>query len=171
MKTKPRVIAGLAVTGLMGGLLASGGPAQASSHREAPLISQDATADNTDVYAFRDANDPTKLNIIANFIGLEDPAAGPNFVRFGDDVLYEIHINNTGDATDQITYQFRFNTTVANPNTFLYNVGPIASPTDPNLNVRQTYSVRKIVNRHGPKKVKDGKVKDGKAENGDNNSD
>lgn len=166
MKRKPRVIAGLAVTGLVGGLLASGGPAHASSHREAPLISQDATADNTDVYAFRDPNDPTKLDIIANFIGLEDPAAGPNFVRFGDDVLYEIHINNTGNATDQITYQFRFNTTVANPDTFLYNVGPIASPTDPNLNVRQTYSVRKIVNRHGPKKAKDGKDN-----NGDQNSD
>lgn len=155
MKRNPRLIAGLAVTGLVGGLLAAGGPAHASSHREAPLISQDATADNTDVYAFRDPNDPTKLDIIANFIGLEDPAAGPNFVRFGDDVLYEIHINNTGDATDQITYQFRFNTTVANPNTFLYNVGPISSPTDPNLNIRQTYSVRKIVNTRGPKKAKD----------------
>ena len=92
-------------------------------------------------------SDPTKLNIIANFIGLEDPAGGPNFTRFGDDVLYEIHINNTGDATDQITYQFRFSTTVSNPNTFLYNTGPVGSFADPNLNVRQTYSVRKLINQ------------------------
>lgn len=145
MARTSRVIAGLAVTTVIGGLMVSGDPARASSHREAPLISQDATADNTDVYAFRDPVDPTKVNLIANFIGLEDPAAGPNFTRFGDDVLYEIHINNTGDATDQVTYQFRFSTRVANPNTFLYNTGPLASPNDANLNVRQTYSVRKIV--------------------------
>lgn len=140
-----RITAGIAATGLLGGLLASGGPAIASSHREAPMISQDASADNTDLYAFRDATDPTKLNIIANYIGLEDPAGGPNFTRFADDVEYEIHINNTGDGTDQIDYQFRFRTTVGNPNTFLYNTGPVASLADPNLNVRQTYSVRKIV--------------------------
>ena len=146
--TTPRLlVAATTVAGLLGGLLTATGPAQASSHREAPLISQDATADNTDVYAFRDPTDPTKLNIIANFIGLEDPAGGPNFTRFGDDVLYEIHINNTGDATDQITYQFRFSTTVSNPNTFLYNTGPVASLGDPNLNVRQTYSVRKLINQ------------------------
>ena len=148
MAKNSRVVAGIAVTALLGGL-ASIGPAFASSHREAPLISQDPTADNTDVYAFVDPQDPTKLNLIANYIGLEDPAAGPNFVRFGDDVLYEIHINNTGDATDQVTYQFRFSTTVANPNTFLYNTGPIGSLTSPNLNVRQTYSVRKITNSRG----------------------
>ena len=159
--TTPRLlVAATTVAGLLGGLLAATGPAQASSHREAPLISQDATADNTDVYAFRDPTDPTKLNIIANFIGLEDPAGGPNFTRFGDDVLYEIHINNTGDATDQITYQFRFSTTVSNPNTFLYNTGPVGSFADPNLNVRQTYSVRKLVNQAANGKDKDGKDKD-----------
>ena len=148
MAQQPRVVAAVAAAALIGGLVAVG-PARASSHREAPLISQDATADNTDLYAFRDPTDPTKLNIIANFIGLEEPAAGPNFVRFGDDVRYEIHINNTGDASDQITYQFRFSTRVNNPNTFLYNTGPVASLSDPNLNVRQTYSVRKIVNMGG----------------------
>lgn len=151
MPQHPRrlLLTAVTATGMLGGLLASVGPANASSHREAPLISQDATADNTDVYSFRDPVDPTKLNIIANFIGLEDPAGGPNFQRFGDDVLYEIHINNTGDGTDQITYQFRFSTTVANPGTFLYNTGPVNSLDDPNLNVRQTYSVRKLVNQYG----------------------
>ena len=160
MTKKPRLLAGMAVTGLLGGLLATAGTARASSHREAPLISQDATADNTDVYAFRDAADPTKLNIVANFIGLEDPAGGPNFTRFGDDVLYEIHINNTGDATDQITYQFRFRTTVSNPNTFLYNTGPVTSLDDVDLNVRQTYSVRKIVGGNEGDKDEDDKDKD-----------
>ena len=134
---------------MVGMLGVAGSPAFASSHREAPLISQDPVADNTDVYAFRDSVDPTKVDIIANYIGLEDPAGGPNFVRFGDDVLYEVHINNTGDATDQITYQFRFQTTTRDPSTFLYNDGPITStnPADAakgGLNVFQTYTVRKI---------------------------
>lgn len=129
---------------MLGVLGVAGSPALASSHREAPLISQDPVADNTDVYMFKDPVDQTKVDIVANYIGLEDPAGGPNFARFGDDVLYEIHINNTGNATDQITYQFRFQTTVKNPNTFLYNTGPVGSLNDPNLNVVQTYSVRKI---------------------------
>src|SRR5258708_5293430 len=116
----------------------------ASSHREAPLISQDPFADHTDLWAFRDPNDPAMVDILANYIGLEQPAAGPNFNKFGDDVLYEIHINNTGDATDQVTYQFRFQTTVVNPETFLYNTNQIKSPNDAGQNVRQSYSVRRI---------------------------
>ena len=119
-------------------------PALASSHREAPLISQDPVADNTDLYAFRDPVDSTKVDILAGYIGLEQPAGGPNFAKFGDDVLYEIHINNTGGATDDVTYQFRFRTQVQNPNTFLYNTGPIASPADANFNVQQVYSVQRI---------------------------
>ena len=145
MNHRTRLVAGFAATGMLGAVLLTAPPAQASSHREAPLISQDPSVDNTDLYAFRDTTDPTKLNIIANFIGLEDPAAGPNFIRFADDAVYQIHINSKGDGIRDITYEFRFSTTVANPNTFLYNTGPLASPSDPNLNVRQTYSVRKIV--------------------------
>ena len=128
---KKRKLLGALVAVTLGGVgVLAGGPAPAgaSSHREAPLISQDATADNTDLYMFRDANDPSKVNIIANYIGLEPPASGPNFVRFGDDVQYEIHIDNNGDVQDDITFQFRFRTTVANPNTFLYNTFTI----DPN---------------------------------------
>lgn len=117
------------------------GPASASSHREAPLISQDPQADNTDLYAFRDPNDRTKVDVIANYIGLEHPPGGPNFVRFGDDVLYQIHVNNTGDARDNIVYSFRFRTTVVNPNTFLFNTGRITAPNSANQNVRQSYSV------------------------------
>ena len=119
-------------------------PAVASSHREAPAISQDPQADNTDVYAFRDVTDPTMLNIQANFIGVEDPNGGPNFVRFSDDVQYSIHVDNNGDVARDITYNFRFRTTIVNPNTFLYNTNQVTSPTDPDLSIRQTYSVEKV---------------------------
>jgi len=120
------------------------GTAQASSHREAPMISQDPTADNTDVYMFRDATDPTKVNIIANFIGLEDPNGGPNFAKFGDDVKYSIHIDNNGDVVDDIVYNFRFRSSVTNPDTILYNTGQIAATNDASHNVRQSYSVEKV---------------------------
>src|SRR5256885_6533884 len=121
-----------------------------SSHREAPSISKDPVADNTDLYAFVDPADTSKVTILANFIPLEEPAGGPNFFQFGDDVLYEILIDNDGDGVEDVTYQFRFKTTTQNPATFLYNTGPIGSLTDPNWNVRQLYSVTKVV---GPRKT------------------
>jgi Domain of unknown function (DUF4331) len=103
-----------------------------SSHREAPEISKDPVADNTDVYAFVSPDDADTVTLIANYIPLEGPAGGPNFFEFGDDVLYEIHIDNDGDALPDITYQFRFQTKLRNPNTFLYNTGQINSLVDPN---------------------------------------
>src|SRR5579859_177982 len=118
--------------------------AGASSHREAPLISQDPSADNTDLYAFRDPVDKTKVDILANYIGLEQPAAGPNFNNFADDVEYRININNTGGASDDIVYRFRFHTTFNKPLPFqvpLYNVGPITKPNDGTQVLQQTYSV------------------------------
>jgi hypothetical protein len=117
-----------------------------SSHREAPEISKDPVADNTDVYAFVSPDRPNSVTLIANWIPLEDPAGGPNFFRFGDDVLYEIKIANAGNAQPNISYQFRFTTQVTNPNTFLYNTGPISSLTDKNWNLRQSYTVTKVVN-------------------------
>ena len=78
--------------------------ASASSHREAPLISQDPVADNTDTYAFVDPVDPSKVDLIANWIPVEVPSGGPNFYSFGDDVLYQIHIDNVGDAKDHIVF-------------------------------------------------------------------
>ncbi|PYR10511.1 MAG: hypothetical protein DMF99_11720 [Acidobacteria bacterium] len=119
-------------------------PGGASSHREAPLISQDPMADNTDLYAFRSPDRPDTVTIIANYIPLESPAGGPNFPAFDDTVLYEIHVDNDGDAKEDLTYQFRFQTETRNPDTFLYNTGPIASLDDPNWNRRQTYTVRLI---------------------------
>ena len=102
-------------------------PVGASSHREAPLISQDPLADNTDVYAFVSPERPDKVVLISNFIPLQFPSSGPNFWRFDDNVLYEIMVDNTGDAVEDITYQFRFRTETRNPNTFLYNTGQVTS--------------------------------------------
>src|SRR3989454_176488 len=121
-----------------------------SSHREAPTISKDPVADNTDLYAFVDPVDTSKVTVLSNFIPLDEPAGGANFFQFGDDVLYEILIENKGDGVEDVTYQFRFKTTTQNPATFLYNTGPIGSLTDPNWNVRQLYSVTKVV---GPRRT------------------
>jgi hypothetical protein len=128
---------------------------RASSHREAPLISQDPMADNTDVYAFRSPDRPDTATIIANYIPLESPAGGPNFPAFDDSVLYEIHVDNDGDTEEDLSYQFRFRTETRNPDTFLYNTGPIASLDDPNWNRRQTYSVTLV--RHGGDKGREGR--------------
>ena len=122
-----------------------------SSHREAPEISKDPVADNTDVYAFVSPDNPNMVTLIANYIPLEGPAGGPNFYEFGDDVLYEIHIDNNGDGVADITYQFLFETTLQNPETFLYNTGPISSLDDPNWNKRQLYSVTRV--KHGLKTI------------------
>jgi hypothetical protein len=127
------------------------GSLRASSHREAPLISEDPVADNTDVYTFVSPDKPDTVTFVANWIPLEEPAGGPNFYRFGDDVLYQINIDNNGDANDDIVYEFRFKTEIQNPNTFLYNTGPITSLTDPDFNVRQSYSVTRI--RYGVRTV------------------
>src|SRR5215471_6754078 len=112
-----------------------------SSHREAPAISQDPVADNADTYAFVSPDDPTTVTIITNYVPLEGPPGGPNFFEFGDDVLYSIYIDNDGDALPEIEYQFQFRTTYQNPDTFLYNTGPIGSLTDPNWNKRQLYGL------------------------------
>ena len=124
-------------------LVLGGSPRQsrASSHREAPHISSDPFADGTDLYAFVSDDRRDSTTIIANYIPVEVPQSGPNFYRFGDDVLYEINIDNDGDAKENITFQFRFRTEVRNANTFLYNTGPVTSLDDPDLNVRQFYSV------------------------------
>jgi len=112
-----------------------------SSHREAPEISKDPVADSTDVYAFVSPDKPGTVTLIANYIPLQGPASGPNFYEFGDDVLYEIHVDNNGDGQADLSYQFRFTTTVRDPDTFLYNTGPIESLSSANWNRVQTYSV------------------------------
>lgn len=115
-----------------------------SSHREAPEISKDPTADNTDVYAFVSPDRPGYVTLIANYIPREQPDGGPNFYEFNDEVLYQIFVHNSGNPAPDITYQFRFRTRVVNPNTFLYNTGRINNITDPTWNRPQSYSVTRI---------------------------
>jgi hypothetical protein len=122
-----------------------------SSHREAPAISKDPVADNTDTYAFVSPDDPGTVTIISNYLPLEAPFGGPNFFEFGDDVRYEIHIDNDGDGKPDITYRFEFETEVRNPGTFLYNTGPIDSLGSANWNRRQFYTVTRI--KHGKRRV------------------
>ena len=90
----------------------------ASSHREAPLIANDPLADNTDLYAFRSPDDPNTVTIIANYVPLQIPHAGPNFYSFGEDVRYEIHIENDGIADEDIIYRFTFSKSNEDATTF-----------------------------------------------------
>ncbi len=136
------VTAAVVAAAFVGATAPSG--AKASSHREAPLISDDPAADNTDVYAFVSPDRPDTVTLIANYIPFEDSAGGPNYNRFDPTVLYELNVDNDGDAREDVVYQFRFKTTVSNPNTFLYNTGPVTSFADPDLNVRQTYTVTRV---------------------------
>jgi hypothetical protein len=115
-----------------------------SSHREAPEISKDPVADSTDTYAFVSPDQPDTVTLIANYIPLQEPSGGPNFYEFGDDVLYEIHIDNNGDGHADISYQFRFETIFSTPTSFLYNTGPIGSLSDPNWNSKQFYQVTRV---------------------------
>jgi len=134
-------------------------PAQASSHREAPLITADPLADNTDVYSFRstEAGREGFVTLIANFIPFQEPSGGPHFYKFDDTVLYEIKVDNTGDGVEDITYQFQFRTRFVNGDTILGMAAPneaqagtggieplITSLTDPDYNEPQTYTVRLV---------------------------
>ena len=120
----------------------------ASSHREAPLIAGDPSADNTDVYAFVSPDDPNSLTIIADYAPFQEPAGGPNFFAFDPAVRYEVRVDNDGDGRPDVNYDFRFTThrkttDFAGIPTFLYNDGTISSLHDPNLLVWQTYEVRR----------------------------
>ena len=91
----------------------------ASSHREAPLISNDPLADNTDVYAFKSPTDAEKIVLIANYIPFEDPNGGPNWYTFGENIRYEIHVkNNAATPGDDILYRFTFKIMNEDPTTF-----------------------------------------------------
>ncbi len=106
-------------TAALGALLLVALAAKASSHREAPLIANDPLADNTDVYAFRSPDNPNTITIIANYIPAELPHGGPNYNTFGENIRYEIHIDN--DATnpgDEIVYRFTFRRVNEDPTTF-----------------------------------------------------
>jgi hypothetical protein len=142
---RKRIMPIVALAGIMAAsLIALPQPSGASSHREAPLISLDPAADNTDVYAFVSPDKPDTVTILANYIPLQEPAGGPNFASFDPNARYEIHIDNDGDSKEDITYRFNFTTKVGNQDTFLYNTGRIESLDDPDWNIKQFYRVTRI---------------------------
>jgi hypothetical protein len=100
--------AAIAAAGLAAARGGGPGSATASSHREAPLIAQDPTADNTDLYAFVSPDKTSTATIIANWIPGEDPAAGPNYYTFSPTARYDIYADTNGDGKPDVTWQFRF---------------------------------------------------------------
>jgi hypothetical protein len=138
MNTKPRkhlfARLGLALSVLLTPLLLTSaslvsdqGQVEASSHREAPLISQDQYADNTDTYVFVSPSNPDNLVLVGSWIPFEGPEGGPNYFEWGNGVLYSIHVDNDGDAVADYTYTLSSKVEVKNPLTFLYNTGPIGN--------------------------------------------
>ena len=103
------VAAAAGLTALFIGRLAPSA-STASSHREAPLISEDPTADNTDLYAFRSPDKPSTFTVVSNWIPGEDPAAGPNYYTFSQSARYNIYLDRNGDGRPDVTYTFRFKT-------------------------------------------------------------
>jgi hypothetical protein len=152
------ILFALAISAVALGVVGTSKPADASSHREAPFISGDPLADATDLYAFRSPDRPNSVTLIANYIPAEVAAAGPNFYRFGGDVLYEINVDNDADARDDLSFQFRFQNRTNNGNTFLYNTGPITSLNDQNLNQEQFYSVSMLKGMDHEESLREGKV-------------
>ena len=145
-----------AVTGLV--LVALAGPVMGSSHREAPGITEMPKVDNTDVYAFR-SYEPGRegfVTLISNFQPGENPGDGPNYYTMDPDAIYEIHIDNTGDAVEDLTYQFKFTNTLKGDTGKtvtvggktlpipLRQIGPITDANDPNLGEDETYTVTQV---------------------------
>ena len=146
-----------AVTGVALIALISG-PVMGSSHREAPGITEMPKVDNTDVYAFR-SYEPGRaayVTLIANFQPGQSPGDGPNYYTMDPDAIYEIHIDNTGDAVEDLTYQFKFTnslkgdvgkTVTVGGKTLpipLRQIGPISQANDANLGEDETYTVTQI---------------------------
>jgi hypothetical protein len=144
-RVRTRVLAAAASIAVGAGLFAlaplTGG---ASSHREAPLVAADPQIDTTDVWAFVSEDRPNTVSIIASWIPFQEPAGGPNFYAWADGVRYSINIDNDHDAKADLVYQWVFKSHYRNPNTFLYNTGPVTSLNDPDLNFFQTYDLVRV---------------------------
>lgn len=154
MNNRNRLVSGTACAAL----LALAAPAFASSHREAPNITKMPKVDNTDVYAFV-SYEPGRAGyttLIANFQPGEGPGAGPNYYTMDPNAVYEIHVDNMGDAVEHLTFQFQFTNKLINGTGETVNVngknlsialrqaGPIAGPGDPNLGENETYTITQI---------------------------
>jgi Domain of unknown function (DUF4331) len=145
-------------------LLTGGHVALASSHREAPFITQNPKVDGTDFYFFRsyEAGKTDMVTLIANYQPLQDAYGGPNYFTMDPEALYEIHIDNDGDAKEDLTFQFRFKNELAGDGGVtlniggksvavpLFNVGPVSATDSTKLNVKESFTVKAVRgNRRG----------------------
>src|SRR3954469_22262346 len=128
----------LATTGVFG-----------SSHREAPRIMLDPSADNTDLYAFTAPDAPGKLTIVSNWVPFENPAGGPYFGKLDPRARYYVKIDNTGDGVEDVAYRWQFHNSFRTPGSFLYAAPTVDSINDRDLNFRQTYDLYFEHYRHG----------------------
>jgi hypothetical protein len=142
-----KVMVGMVASAVLVGVTFGGfapGTSDASSHREAPLVSADPQVDATDLYAFVSPDDPETVTLISNWIPFQEPAGGPNFYPWGTGVNYDINIDNDGDARADVVYRWKFKNHYRNQDTFLYNTGPVTSLDDMDLNFYQTYDLLKV---------------------------
>ena len=145
-----------ALSALLAALLLAAAPASASSHREAPFITTAPKVDGTDFYMFRsyEAGRSEYVTLIANYLPLQDAYGGPNYFAMDPNALYEIHIDNNGDAREDLSFQFRFTNTLANGGNGvtlpiggkniaipLVQAGVVSSLRDPNLNLAERFSL------------------------------
>src|SRR5882672_8337184 len=141
MKTS-RFFTALALSLALCGSLPSA--ARASSHSEAPGTTKDRLADDTDLYAWVANDAPSAVTFVGNWVPLIEPNSGPNFASFDDDASYYINVDNAGDSHKHIRFEFTFQTTRQTGATFLYNTGAVTSLDDPDLNVRQSWTLTRI---------------------------
>ena len=153
---RPAVLMLALMAALAAGLLAVTG-AFSSSHREAPRIMLDPSADNTDVYAYTAPDAQDSLTVVSNWVPLEEPAGGPYFGKLDPKARYYVKIDNTGDGYEDVAYRWQFKNKFRNPNSFLYAAPTVDSINDPDLNFVQTYDLYKETykNRHlvGTRKI------------------
>jgi hypothetical protein len=141
------VLGAAAVAALAAGTLAVTG-APGSSHREAPDILADPTADNTDVYAFTAADAPGSLTVVANWIPMEEPAGGPYFGKLDPKARYYVKIDNTGDGYEDVAYRWSFRQFFRTPGSFLDAAPTVDSVDDPDVNFVQRYDLYKETYKH-----------------------
>ena len=159
MKLKTRFLLGTVLVGTLAGVAPAG---WASSHREAPAIAGMPRVDATDFYMFR-SYEPGRedyVTLIANYLPLQAPYGGPNYFTLDNNAIYEIHIDNDGDAKENLTFQFNFDTALTNGGTgTTLNVGGVdvaiplrqsgaigTAPVDPSINESESYTIRMIEN-------------------------
>ena len=123
-----------------------------SSHREAPRIMLDPSADNTDVYAYTAKDAPGSLTVVANWVPLEEPAGGPYFGKLDPRARYYVKIDNTGDGRADVAYRWQFHNRFRNPNSFLYAAPTVTSVDDPDINFVQTYDLYRETYKNGHRK-------------------